>query len=57
MKWLYRILRLVMCPHKYYQLENKPIQVFKPWSSMEMPSAYDYVCRCKYCGKIKAFRA
>ena len=52
MKWLYKILRLVKCPHKYYQI-NKVALVEYPGA---MSHADRYTCRCSRCGKIKGFR-
>lgn len=51
MKWLYRVLRLVFCPHKYDklmahgQLLNNNNEAFGNYYDKE----------CKYCGKIKRF--
>ena len=50
MKWLYKILRLVKCPHKYTII--KQVQCCDPEANEKWTR---YYCQCKYCGKIKIF--
>lgn len=50
MKYLYKILRLFFCPHKYTILYK--VSCFDG-SDAIMPSYYKYHLRCRYCGKIK----
>jgi hypothetical protein len=50
MKYLYKILRLFFCPHKYDKILAKgPVR-----DGYKTIGLY-YDKECKYCGKIKAF--
>lgn len=51
MKWLYRILRLFFCPHKY-EIEDK-YERTKTFVSGVKHVTHIYINRCKYCGKQK----
>lgn len=55
MKYLYKILRLFYCPHKY--IFHKKCEKFDEYSTPDdLPIAIYYICQCKYCGKFKKFR-
>lgn len=58
MKWLYRILRLFFCPHKFELLEkyNRKRVFQATWTEKDVTveSQY-YINRCKYCGKLEKF--
>jgi hypothetical protein len=51
MKWLYRILRLFFCPHKY----TTTVDVGKIRDNGNVIGNY-YDKECKYCGKMKHFQ-
>lgn len=53
MKYLYKILRLFFCPHKYI-LEREVNAVDKEIN--EIPSYRILVSQCKYCGDYKKFK-
>lgn len=50
MKWLYRILRLFFCPHKYKSLHEGSVVC----KSTTIGRYYDK--ECKYCGKMKRYQ-
>lgn len=52
MKWLYRILRLFFCPHKWVEKDTKPIRKSYTQSVIGISS----IKVCKYCGKEKHFQ-
>lgn len=51
MKYLYRILRLFFCSHKY--------EIFEQGTRTYRPTGHVigtfYISKCRYCGKIKSF--
>jgi hypothetical protein len=49
MKYLYRILRLFFCPHKYLVYLTAEIQ--NQHNGKQVGNIYDL--QCKYCGKFK----
>lgn len=51
MKWLYKILRLFFCPHKYVRYER--VRIDDPESG-----EYEYreKCSCVRCGKMRRFK-
>ena len=51
MKYLYKILRLFFCPHKF--LLEEQYQKSKTFSSGCKIEYIQYIQKCKYCGKIK----
>lgn len=51
MKYLYRILRLFFCPHKYKLTLHGPIHL----DGKPVGSYYDKTCY--YCGKVKRFES
>jgi hypothetical protein len=52
MKYLYKILRLFICPHRYTQKERIETVNHLIGNVMQI----DYVKECRYCGKIRNFR-
>lgn len=52
MKWLYRILRLFFCPHKYEIAGETEITR----SSDNSVAGHLVILECKHCGKLKEFR-
>ena len=51
MKWLYRILRLFWCPHKWEVFKKNTF--FHKGSSSEYPVRMTFTLSCKRCGKIR----
>lgn len=49
MKYLYKILRLFFCPHKWVFIDK--IRVEDSWESWT-----ELRCQCKYCGKFRRFK-
>jgi hypothetical protein len=49
MRWLYRILRIFFCPHRWHEFDR--IRVFEPEQSH--PFGDRYVLQCRYCGKLR----
>lgn len=54
MKWLYRILRLFLCPHKY--IVYSEIHEFNTELSTDRPVGHIKVLRCQRCGKFRNHR-
>jgi hypothetical protein len=52
MKYLYSILRLFICPHKWNRINT--ISVMS--DDYDLPVGFEHVCQCIRCGKIKKFR-
>jgi len=53
MKYLYLILRLFFCAHKY----NKHLQKLSMHTEgYDMPTGFEYVKECCKCGKVRAFK-
>lgn len=63
MKYLYKILRLFFCPHKYNKLLGKGdivVNKYKVVDDKLYANGYDvtgnyYNKECCYCGKVKVF--
>jgi len=53
MKWLYRIFRLFVCPHKYAVIQK--VGVFSN-DRDTLPFGAKFIVQCKRCGKIKTHR-
>lgn len=51
MKWLYRILRLFLCPHKWMEKNSKNIIKSDTRAVIGLSS----IKVCKYCGEEKHF--
>lgn len=51
---LYKIIRLLKCPHKY-KVENI-VSICGRGNSDEMPIGQVYILQCQRCGKIKKTR-
>lgn len=51
MKWLYRILRLFFCPHKFETISTTAIN-----GSDDLPHTRVYRQECKFCGKPHIYR-
>lgn len=51
MKYLYKILRLFFCPHKYIQKEKHTVLK----SNNNDIVGFFYIKECKYCGEIIQF--
>lgn len=51
MKWLYRLLRLFFCPHKFVTLDEHPV------NEKGQTTPYNIVYRqeCKYCGRHNTY--
>jgi len=47
MKWVYRILRLFFCPHKWEVLGKNPLLREDNERFGDM-----YILKCKHCGKL-----
>ena len=55
MKYLYKILRLFKCPHKYIKIDKyKTTHTYMSGKEIEV---VEYHLQCKYCGKIKSYIA
>lgn len=56
MKYLYKILRLFACPHKYF--EFKKINIYDEYDNprTELPVQTKYVLKCRYYGELKKFK-
>lgn len=54
MKYLYKILRLFFCPHKWTTVDmvDSYRSINDPW-----PISRKHICRCNYCGTITKFRS
>lgn len=52
MKWLYRIFRLFVCPHKYTIVEEIKLYC----GDSILPAGTKFIIQCKRCGKIKSHR-
>lgn len=57
MKWLYRIFRLFICPHRFSNIDKQKIFTnidrLGKWEETGML----YTQQCKYCGKLKSFKS
>jgi hypothetical protein len=53
MRYLYKVLRLFFCPHRF-QI-NRVVNLIEDENSI-IPNAYNILNRCKYCGELKKFR-
>lgn len=51
MKWLYRILRLFFCPHKFNIV--KTIALNRIVTKTKIGECY--IQKCNYCGKIESY--
>jgi hypothetical protein len=56
MKYLYKILRLFKCPHKWKII--KTIDVYENYfgTLSKLPIGEKYIKECKYCGEIRKFK-
>lgn len=52
MKYLYKIIRIFFCPHKY----SKTIKSGKLIGDIGESIGDFYNKECRYCGKVKCFR-
>lgn len=52
MRWLYRILRLFKCPHRW-EVEFKNSHTIHDGVGVPIANYYNWALRCKYCGDIK----
>lgn len=52
MKYLYKILRLFFCPHKYNKTLNKADIVTTVDKRIV---GFSYTSQCSYCGRIKNY--
>ncbi len=50
MKYLYKILRLFVCPHKW--ILKEVVEVYE-YSTSKLPYCRKRTLQCKYCGKLK----
>lgn len=53
MKWIYRILRLFFCPHRYQQYDVEAEYYFR---DEKRPSRITAPFKCDYCGDIKVVK-
>lgn len=51
MKWLYRILRLFYCPHRFVTLDDTPVN-----DVTGKPCKVIYRQECKYCGRPNVYQ-
>ena len=56
MHYLYKILRLFFCPHKYGNIIYK-ISYHPDGDKNNMPEYIKYIKECKYCGKMIKFKS
>lgn len=56
MKYLYKILRLFFCPHKYGKITHE-IKVYEDGDNSKIPNFIKYIKECKYCGRMKEFKS
>lgn len=52
MKWLYRILRLFICPHKWELYRNIEQLMENNATKEKFIGFYIFVLKCKRCGEI-----
>lgn len=55
MKWLYKILRVFRCPHKWNQIDKINWKI-KDYDDIIINTYTLYILQCCRCGNLKSFR-
>lgn len=55
MKWLYRILRMFVCPHRWRHMEQINVHG-ESWDGTRRVIGFNSVLQCQRCGTLKIVR-